>query len=175
MKKVEPNSIVAYHGGGYEGCLYEWNYAYYDKDSNFHSIIASGRNGCETEEELQKVFDEDTTTVYNLDNAEDFEKCGLEVPVAHLVHIDNFFSSSKYDVKLTTCCSDCEKESLVSECETDGHVWLGGMTYAPDKILCHDCYSKGVCDVCGEHVGEDNLEEWDMCDECHEEIEEDEE
>lgn len=50
--QVKPNTIVQYKGGGYDGCFWEQNYAYFDGEGNFHNIVATGRNGCETEEAM---------------------------------------------------------------------------------------------------------------------------
>ena len=42
------DTIVQYKGGGYDGCFWEWNYAYYDRNGVFHSLYHSGRSGCPT-------------------------------------------------------------------------------------------------------------------------------
>lgn len=46
------DTLVCYQGGGYDGCFWEWNYAFLDKTGKFHDLMSSGRNGCETEEAL---------------------------------------------------------------------------------------------------------------------------
>jgi hypothetical protein len=46
--KVRPNTIVQYKGGGYDGCIWEFNYAYVDSQRRFHCIVASGSRGCTT-------------------------------------------------------------------------------------------------------------------------------
>lgn len=39
------NLLIQYKGGGYDGCFWEWNFAYYDDNKQFHDIHSSGRYG----------------------------------------------------------------------------------------------------------------------------------
>jgi hypothetical protein len=52
MRKLR-NVLVEYQGGGYDGCFWEWNYAFIDSRGVFHDIFSSGRSGCKTLEALQ--------------------------------------------------------------------------------------------------------------------------
>lgn len=42
---MRTNILCQYQGGGYDGCFWEWNYFYIDKQGGFHNIAASGRAG----------------------------------------------------------------------------------------------------------------------------------
>ena len=61
--KIRPNTIVQYKGGGYDGCIWEWNYAYLDSQGEFHCIVATGYRGCRTFGELRDFL---ATTEYDL-------------------------------------------------------------------------------------------------------------
>ena len=51
-QELKPNTIIQYKGGGYDGCWWEWNYAYISSDRVFNSIWHSGRKGCETAQDM---------------------------------------------------------------------------------------------------------------------------
>ena len=54
-KRLPRNALTAYKGGGYDGCIWEWNYAYIDKQGRFRCLAATGVGGCRTREELCKA------------------------------------------------------------------------------------------------------------------------
>lgn len=48
--------LVAYQGGGYDGCIWEWNYALL-KNKEYISLHHSGYAGCKTMEEFEDMFE----------------------------------------------------------------------------------------------------------------------
>ena len=48
------NTLVQYKGGGYDGCFWEWNFCYFDKDGVWHDIFSSGRRGCDSLVKIQQ-------------------------------------------------------------------------------------------------------------------------
>ena len=54
MKK---NVLVQYDGGGYDGCIWEWNYFYIDTDGGFHDIASSGTGGIDNLKEAIELME----------------------------------------------------------------------------------------------------------------------
>ena len=134
--KIKPNTLVAYKGGGYDGCFWEWNYAYIDKSGEFHSIFASGRNGCDNREELENCEDPYDFDLYDMGNAEDRRRFGSEEGVRGTVLCARWFAENT-DTRIKAKCDRCG-------CQTDvlGHgSWgdyagEGGTSYFPQHIFC---------------------------------------
>jgi hypothetical protein len=160
--QVKPNTVVQYKGGGYDGCFYEWNYAYYDAKGHFHNIVATGRKGCETEEELLNYLEiadgvHQEFDLYELDEEGEVERFGRETPISHLLTVGQWLAKET-DVKLTVVCEECEETVEVAECDGEGLHGIGGIMLEHDRIICAECHSNGTCFRCGEYVGEDRID-----------------
>jgi len=156
------NSIVKYKGGGYEGCYWEFNYAYFDADGVFHCIAASGRDGCETEEALQEYIRKaddgsihNEYDVYALDDPEEVVRFGIDAPISHLIGVANALEG---EPELTAVCSVCGNTVNARGCEGDGIQGIGGMAMQFNEIICADCHSKGSCSYCGDYFGEEEID-----------------
>ena len=161
--QVKPNTIVQYKGGGYDGCFWEQNYAYFDGEGNFHNIVATGRNGCETEEAMRNYLEiadgvHQEFDLYVLDEDGEVERFGRETPISHLLQIGKFLAEHFPDVKLTVACDECGETVEVAECDGEGAHGIGGIMLEHDNIICAECHSKGTCFYCGEYVGEDRID-----------------
>lgn len=161
--QVKPNTIVQYKGGGYDGCFYEWNYAYFDGEGNFHCIVATGRNGCDTEEELLNYIEiadgvHQEFDLYELDEDGEVERFGRETPISHLLHIATFLAEQSLDVNLTVVCDECGETVQVAECNGEGAHGIGGIMLEHNRIICADCNSAGRYCYCGEYVGPDDID-----------------
>lgn len=42
------NVLIVYRGGGYDGCFWEPNVAFFDSEEIFYDILSTGCNGCKT-------------------------------------------------------------------------------------------------------------------------------
>jgi len=123
------DTLVCYQGGGYDGCVWEWNYAYLDKTGKFHNILSSGRCGCETEEAL----------VDNLNDASEYEL----IPMSNIQKFVNEYSTlnvqavvhklnTKHDFSISVTCDDCgEGFSDMEDVTTE---------YKASGFLCMSCY-----------------------------------
>ena len=110
--QVKPNTIVQYKGGGYDGCFWEWNYAYFDGEGNFHTIVATGRKGCKTEDELLNYIEiadgvHQRFDLYELGEPEEITRFGVETPISHLLGVAKWLVEQSIDVKLTGVCNEC--------------------------------------------------------------------
>ena len=153
--EVRPNTVVQYKGGGYDGCFWEWNYAYFDGEGNFHNVVATGRKGCETEEELLNYLEiadgvHQEFDLYELDEEGEVERFGRETPISHLLTVAKWLVEKNIDVKLTVVCEECGETVQVADCDGEGSHGIGGVMLEHDNIICAECHSKGCCSYCGE-------------------------
>ena len=160
--QVKPNTIVQYHGGGYDGCIWEMNYAYFDAEGKFHNIVATGRKGCEIEEAMLNYLEiadgvHQEFDLYELDEDGETERFGRETPISHLLTVGQWLAMNA-DVKLTVACDECGEIVEVAECDGEGEHGIGGIMLEHDRLICAECYSKGSCADCGEYVGEDHID-----------------
>jgi hypothetical protein len=163
------NTIVQYQGGGYDGCFWEWNYAYYDSEGNFHNIVATGYKGCEYEEALEdymEAADEGSSNeydLYKLDEEGEIARFGRETPISHLLTVGKWFAGEFPDVKLTVICEACGCEVEVAsddedDCHGVGAHGIGGIMLEHDKIICAECHSNGTCAYCGEYNDPEDID-----------------
>lgn len=154
-----PKTLVMYKGGGSPGCHWEWNYAYFDKDGEFHSILATGYRGCKTEDELQPILAEKYTDLYFLDSEDEILRFGWEAPISHLMCVAREFEQEKdIEVTLSVRCDECGCAVNPAECFGVGEHGIGGIAVAFRKIVCEDCFCSGSCAYCGEWWGADALD-----------------
>ena len=186
MKK---NLLVAYEGGGYDGCIWEWNYFLFDSNGKFHNIYSSGSMGIKTEDEAVSIIDnlKNPRTyshgtgiyVYNLENKDDiinFQETHNAGQVVKLVEMVNkIYRKNKQEEPVFFICDICGCEvGGGNSCDPQG---AGGIVIVNTTKVCEDCYSSHTCGKCGEFDKDwefDNEE--NLCECCLEEkqaIEED--
>ena len=61
------NVLVQYQGGGYDGCFWEWNFFFIDKDEKFHDIFSSGREGITNQKNADELLVSGKDHVYQYD------------------------------------------------------------------------------------------------------------
>ena len=157
---LPPNSLISYRGGGYDGCIYEWNYAYIDKDGEFHDIYSSGKMGCKTREDLEELNAKEIEAwdrgkgdisrfdVYDLGSDTELERLVDELPISHLLCIARWFVQENIDIPLTLCCDRCKQAVAASTCRGIGAHGIGGIRAEFSELICAQCYSRdGDADV----------------------------
>jgi len=171
------NILVQYRGGGYDGCFWEWNFFWIDKQGGFHNIFSSGCGGIDTRERALELLedDESSTYVYHLDNPDDLRTFATETHSSLVRMVVECFDENENDL--------IPDEQPYCICEVCGDkVFLDDLPYqTEDGLLYGDCYATGCCDNCGGYCGEEFLckvnpkrygnHEY-LCEYCKEEIEE---
>jgi hypothetical protein len=167
------NKLVQYQGGGYDGCMWEWNFAYYDKDGVFHDVFSSGSRGCKTDAEVKEYLKDAhinsrLSNVYVYDMGKEQEVAefttetneGLVLGVAKVLH--------KLGVDILAKCDDCGKKHLAYTMIPEKPREAGGvMKYT--SMVCEDCHSSNSCFHCGEYYGKDyKFDEEGYCEYCAE-------
>jgi len=172
---MKTNILVQYDGGGYDGCIWEWNYFYIDKQGMFYNITASGVGGIKT---LQNAIDllenngnsfSSKVYVYDLDSEEDMKNFATETACPHVLGVVRWFNKhNDPDAEPFAICSECGCRITDAD-EINLIDWhgCGGIESAADKLLCYECYGAGICGCCGEY--NKNLQKYEddyLCEYC---------
>lgn len=173
------NTLWQYHGGGYDGCIWEWNFFIIDSEGKFKSLYASGRDGItnrdldsptELVEWLNEFTNESHVYHYDLDSRKD---CTEFITENNEQNVFNTFTQlEKITTEYTKWYIECSKcgishdpdDYIATEYHGDGGIGVINTGY-----ICTDCYSAGSCMHCGEYQGEDELNSG-YCSDCYEAI-----
>ncbi len=146
---MKTNILVQYRGGGYDGCIWEGNYFYIDKQGTFHNIQSSGCAGIDNKQNAMELIeqDKDSTYVYDLDNKQDIGAFSRESHAAHVSGVLQWFEDNPdTGVEFFAVCSVCS-----------GHVDTDDLIVEGQEIMCYNCFSLGKCPCCEYYVGVDEM------------------
>ena len=158
---MKTNILVEYDGGGYSGCIWEWNYFYIDEDGKFEDIMSSGRGGITTLENAKYLLENngndfsDKVFVYHLDDKKDMKTFATESNCCNIEGVINWFNKYNSPIaKPFAICSDCKCEMTnVDDLTLVNWRGCGGIMSTADNLVCDECYSFGYCECCNEYVG----------------------
>lgn len=146
---MKTNILVQYQGGGYDGCFWEWNYFYIDRQGVFHDIFSSGKDGIDNKQDAEQLIEQDASEmfVYDLSNEQDIETFSNESHPAHVTGVLRWFEDyNSPDAEFFAVCSECK-----------GHIGADDTIVDGDKLLCYECYFIGQCPCCEYYVGDENI------------------
>ena len=154
--------LVFYQGGGYDGCMWEWNFFSFDKNGEFHNLYTSGCMGIkdvETALEMigdPKAWKEESSNdvyVYDITKDEDIEEFQREHNVPNVVSIVNRINAGEYGEYSNDLWFECDccKERITDNGLMENWHGCGGIAITADTKLCEECYSLRSCDYCGEY------------------------
>jgi hypothetical protein len=165
------NFLIQYKGGGYDGCIWEWNFFLYDNEGKFHNLMSTGSLGIKDEAQALKVvnnsypYDYGTKFGYNLENDDginEFQKENNEGIVVYIVNLVN----KLYKKNLMWWeCDFCHKK-VYDGGTACGYVEAGGIVLKATEKICDDCSIINCCSHCGEYFS--NLNEDGICENCEE-------
>lgn len=177
---MKTNILVQYDGGGYDGCIWEWNFFYIDTDGGFHNVSSSGVGGIKTLKYAKELLENNGNSfsnrvfVYCLDNEEDMKSFATESACPHVLGVIRWFNNyNSPDAEPFAICSAC-KCKIVNADEIyliDIHS-CGGIESTADNLLCYECYGANLCFCCGEY--DTDLHEYEenwLCTSCIEDAE----
>ena len=136
----KPHSLVQYDGGGYDGCISELNYAWFDAGGRFHDIYSSGYLGCNSLAKLKAAYANrpGDFDIYRLDNPTEAERCADETPISHLLGIAQWLDEHAPGIMLLPKCDECgERFDARAGCGADPHG-IGGVMQEFRRLLCPD-------------------------------------
>jgi len=170
---MKTNILVEYDGGGYDGCIWEWNYFYIDKEGKFYDIFSSGSGGITTKLAAMLLIENegnsfsDKVFIYHLDNEEDMKTFAIESACPNILGVVRWFNNhNDPDAEPFAICSECEsKLTDADEIHLIDIHGCGGLASTADNMVCSDCYT--TCDYCGEYSK--NISEYEeeyLCEYC---------
>lgn len=140
MKKLE-NVLIQYQGGGYDGCMWEWNYCLFDKDGKFHDIFSSGCMGCKTEDAIKKHLEVEPEAHWFI--VPIIQKSLTEFAdksnAMHVREIAKWLSSHGINVPVIGHCTHCKKLIYVKDAILGNWYSDGGITYTAHDLICESC------------------------------------
>jgi len=145
---MKTNILVQYQGGGYDGCYWEWNYFYIDKQGTFHDIYSSGRKAVTSIENAEELMWADCsgTYIYDLSNKDDIETFSKESHAVHVSGVLQWFNDNE-NIEFFAVCSACE-------CGIDS---CDDMVIEDKDLFCIECYCTGECPCCESYVGDTEI------------------
>lgn len=179
MKTKLRHTLVQYQGGGYDGCFWEWNFFYIDAEGEFHDIQSSGRAGCSTAEQADKLLAEEANAsiddydgppihTYDITKTDDIETFSSESNAVHVLDVLKWFNwYNDPDIEFFAICTECN-ENIFEDGTLEDYHGCGGIAMTADALICPDCYSMGTCGCCNEYVGQSGLEFEQDIDDCSE-------
>lgn len=146
MPTIQPRTIIAYKGGGYDGCFWEWNYCFIDDRGEFHDIFSSGVLGCESLDELQeRLIDspsrwEKNFEAYRVDNADEMSNFAARECVGGVLACVSWAVDHPEErVNIPLRCDRCGIE-IDAETAIPSHFrGEGGIVYVAKNLICCNC------------------------------------
>lgn len=162
---MKTNILVEYDGGGYDGCIWEWNYFYIDENGVFEDIFSSGSGGITNLENALDLIKNNGNSfsnkiyVYHLDNKEDIKTFAKESACPNVKMVIDWFNAYNSPIaEPFAICSQCQCEiTYADEIHLIDIHGCGGIMSTADNLLCYECYYLGVCGWCDEFVGQDDV------------------
>lgn len=156
-KKDLRNCLVQYQGGGYDGCIWEWNYFLLDSEKKFNNIFSSGHNGVKDEKDFQKFnFDEPDVYIYDLTNKEEMKDFVIETNENDVLYVAKVLYD-EFDYELKGFCDKCKQEFTLAEGHHTGYKGDGGIGIVYTGMVCESCYYTYSCNRCEEFVGSEGI------------------
>jgi len=136
--------LLQYKGGGYSGCIWEWNYSAVVTEgecAGYYVIYASGRYGCTTAEQWE-VFEQNARERdlyrYTLTEA------GLasfveESNAGHVKGVGDWLYN-EFGIEVMATCEDCGREFPTTDMLAGGLEGCGGIAVQFSELFCENCY-----------------------------------
>ena len=155
---MKHNTLYQYQGGGYSGCIWEWNFFFIDGEGKFHDIFSSGSGAITTIEEAAEAVKIDGTMFsYSLDNPEDLESLAKECNVDLVFRLVKWFEHNQNN-EVHAVCSECGVKLYdPDDIRLEDYRGSGGAGIYPTILVCWECHSDGTCDCCEGYAGGDDI------------------
>ncbi len=154
------NKLITYQGGGYDGCIWEWNFGIFDDDGEFHDIYSSGCDGCENEKEMIEFINDTHNIKHGNFSIWDMSKKeygftnilmgGIVVELVRRLN-DDFWDYGMIPHEVTYECDGCKNDVGSFGGLSVNPVGCGGIVIMDDTKICEECYSLDRCFNCGEY------------------------
>lgn len=141
--KFKPNTLIAYHGGGYDGCIFEWNYAFIDDEGTFHDVFSSGVMGQHSLPDLQSYLSgQPATDVYDFSKVKDRLRFTTRESVVGVLRVIAYFRHMPNPPEFPAMCRRCEKPCSAYDAFASGPHNVGGINIGFYGFVCEDCWTE---------------------------------
>jgi len=136
-----PRTLVEYHGGGYDGCITEENFAFIDAEGEFHDLYSSGCRGCPTLFKLRQAYADRPWDfdLYDLNKPEECLRAGRELPISCLLGVARLIREIDPFLTIEAACDGCVKLCDVCDMYGGNPHGIGGVRSEFLQILCPAC------------------------------------
>jgi len=148
-KAMKTNILVQYRGGGYGGCIWEWNFFYIDEFGVFNDIYSSGCSGIDNLPDAEQLIinNKNGTYIYDMSKEKDIKTFREENHAWNVQAVCRWFEDYNSScVEFFAVCFVCENEIYADDIVIEGQ-----------EIMCHECYFCGQCPCCECYVCEENI------------------
>lgn len=133
--------LLQYKGGGYDGCFWEWNFAWINKEGEFQDIFSSGRNGCSTMEKFKRYAKESNEeyahSIYGYDLTE-LPEFVRETQIGFALMVAKWIAEN-VDIHIVKKCDRCVENFVMDEMENSGYEGCGGVAIQMTGLVCEEC------------------------------------
>jgi len=139
------NTLIQYRGGGYDGCIWEWNFAWFDDVGDFHDVFSSGYSGCKTAAQLAEAMRRDRGVYrYPFRRRAKIEEFVRETNDGLVVGVGRWLRENFPDQadRLLVTCGTCDRRFVADEAFHDGYRGNGGIGVSYEGFVCPDCRDK---------------------------------
>lgn len=161
----KPNTLICYQGGCYEGCFWEYNYAYIDGDGDFHDIYSSGLYGADTLEKLEarkaelarqypnnRTFDCTPWTEYDLNDLEDRDLAAADLSPGSIKSVARFLDELGEGIEFLCECPACADDGHhekydVLDMQPGDYREAGGIAVRATTLICYDHWQRAELGV----------------------------
>ncbi len=106
------DTMIVYRGGGYDGCIWEYNYAYIDENGEFHPVHATGSMGCKTLQQLEERFANlkgKEFEFYNFAIAEQINYFADHEAIKYVLIAITYFVEHGINKQIKLECAECDQ------------------------------------------------------------------
>ena len=139
--KIRNNTLYQYKGGGYDGCVFEWNYAVVNDAGEFIDIFSSGHGGCDSIEKLEQYNAEafgNGAYFYDLGNVDELKFFAESSNAGHVVGVARKLFE-ELDIEIPGTCYECEAEVPIHMMYASGSQGAGGVAVEYTTMVCQQC------------------------------------
>jgi len=155
-------TLIQYQGGRYSGCIWEWNFGFFDKQGKYHDIFSSGSMGCPNQPLIESYIADNKPQkdyyLYRMTSEKALKSLATETNIVNLSGVIKWFNDNFPEYEPYALCSKCKCK--MTNMDEDGifEGWhgCGGIMSTAGIILCRECYGLGYCPNC-EYVGAENI------------------
>ncbi len=140
---LKPNILISYKGGGFDGCFWEWNFAFIDKNEEFHDIYSSGYRGCSTIEDLVQYINNEISSdfdTYDMSKAKERNRFADTESINCVIGLNKRMLELKLNIVCKLICDVCGKRFDTNNGGRElGYKGNGGVGIEITSMICQDC------------------------------------